>query len=352
NQKLKNPIKQTDNAAESKNVSGKHSDSGTINRTAQNKADILTKETNAEIPLGKMEKSDSPKQIKTDKVLEKSAVSQNEKAAGAIAASKTSSAEKLDSQGIKSNFTLKNELKAADFVNVKNISPTGDPTGQTAQKDLQPKQNIKTNFIKAPLTSDIAGSSLEKNHKMGENVKKVKNTTILKTPAAKTDIVDSSGKTGVLELNTADTSEANIEKASLSRSQTDLLVSKMIQQIKTAPSSLEVSLKPEYLGKISILLQSKEGQISVNFIAQKGDAMDLLKNNLPSIKDNLEQQGIKLQQMEVNVANQQKQDSQTGSRYRDGTRQHQPFAAISQKHGYTESSEEFSLMPYKLNLLA
>jgi flagellar hook-length control protein FliK len=285
-----------------------------------------------------------------------SVTSKNEKLASNIAGSEISGIEKFDLQGISDSDTSKSELKAADFMIGKYISQIENPTSKTAQKDHHQKQDTKPSFIKTSLTSDITDSSMENNHKSGEIVKEpIKYSANLKTPASKINLSDNSisiEKTGVMKFNAAETTGSNLEKATLSKSQIDLIVSKMIQQIKIAPCSLEVSLKPEYLGKVNILLQSKDGLISVNFIAQNGEAMDLLNSNLKGIKDNLDQQGIKLQQMDVSLANQEKQDNQAGSRYRDGTRQRQSLVEIPQKHGYIESSEQISLLPYKLNLLA
>ncbi len=81
----------------------------------------------------------------------------------------------------------------------------------------------------------------------------------------------------------------------------------MITQIKSGASSIELTLQPEHLGKIQMLLQSNEGTISVQILAQTSEALTLLNANSHSIKDAIEQQGIKLNDVNINLA----QDNQS-----------------------------------------
>lgn len=143
-------------------------------------------------------------------------------------------------------------------------------------------------------------------------------------------------------------------KTVMSQSQTDYLVNKMVQQVNVAPGSLEVSLKPEYLGKVSILVKSLEGVVTVNVIAHNTEAMHLLNSNLHNIKNSLEQQGINVQQMDVNLANQGRQENHSESGYRE-----QMQAALQPEKSdldmeYTKYSTggPISSGPYEINLLA
>ena len=170
------------------------------------------------------------------------------------------------------------------------------------------------------------------------------------TPKAKTEIYNNqiiTSKTGLSHMTKI--TEPNLEKTMLSQSQTDLIVTKMVDQIKSGPGSLEVSLKPEYLGKLNILFQSNEGSILIKVVAQNVDAVNLLNSSLQNIKENLEQQGIKVQQIEVNLANQEKHGNQTGYS-RDGTKHQNSFG--KPKFSNYEPRETISLLPYKLNILA
>ena len=98
--------------------------------------------------------------------------------------------------------------------------------------------------------------------------------------------------------------EVQVEKNGMSKNQADWLVNKLVQQIKVAPSSLEISLKPEYMGKINILVQNSKGGLTVSMITHNSEALNVLQSNLQTIKDGLDQQGVNVQQLEINLANQ------------------------------------------------
>jgi flagellar hook-length control protein FliK len=246
------------------------------------------------------------------------------------------------------------EFKLDDFMAGNNNSHAEKTASRPNQKELQ-KTDTKPNLINSvTTTSDIAINS-GKNGKVekasGKNVAEVE------TPALKTEVVDNHNvfaKSEVIVADSAETSGANPGKTILSKSQTDLIVSKMIEQIKVAPSRLEVSLKPEYLGKINILVTSNEGKISVNIIAQNGEVMSLLNSSLQTIRNNIEQQGIRLDQMDVNLANQEKQDNQSGSRYREPTQATPLFEKSNLTTEYPNhiAVEQRSLRSYEVNLLA
>ena len=93
----------------------------------------------------------------------------------------------------------------------------------------------------------------------------------------------------------------------LSKPQLSSITNHMITQIKSGASSIELTLQPEHLGKIQMLLQSNEGTISVQILAQTSEALTLLNANSHSIKDAIEQQGIKLNDVNINLA----QDNQS-----------------------------------------
>ncbi|NLV20758.1 MAG: flagellar hook-length control protein FliK, partial [Syntrophomonadaceae bacterium] len=59
-------------------------------------------------------------------------------------------------------------------------------------------------------------------------------------------------KTG---LNSSIPAAMQAEKFAMSKSQMDFIVSNLVGQIKSGISSLEINLKPEYLGKLKLLLQ-------------------------------------------------------------------------------------------------
>lgn len=98
------------------------------------------------------------------------------------------------------------------------------------------------------------------------------------------------------------------ERAGLSQVQMDALMDRMVHLVKSAPSSLEIQLKPEILGNVNILVESRDGAINIMIAAQNNDTASMLNSNLASMRDHLEQQGINLQQMEVNQGYRENRD--------------------------------------------
>jgi len=247
------------------------------------------------------------------------------------------------------------EIKIADLMLVNNTGTLEKSASQSTDKKLSSRQETSPSSISfVRIGNDGAVNSKENaknNDKDAGSGSRGAKTTITKRESTNNGPVIR--ENGVGEFKVAEFDGVNEEKAMLGKSQADFFVSKMIEQIKIAPSSLEVSLKPEYLGKVNILVQSIDGVIAVNVIAQNSEALNLLNSNLQNIKDSLEQQGIKVQQLEVNLANQEKQGNQSGSSYKGEKPIVQAAESLNAaEYGSILDSEQSSLLSHKLNLLA
>ena len=121
-----------------------------------------------------------------------------------------------------------------------------------------------------------------------------------KAKVAKTDTVDI--KTAVVQ--TVEVREVRIKESELPlvKSQLNFISNHLTTQIKNGISSMELVRQPEHLGKIQMLLQSSDGIVSVQILAQTSEALNLLNANSHSIKDAIEQQGIKLNDVNINLA--------------------------------------------------
>ncbi len=106
------------------------------------------------------------------------------------------------------------------------------------------------------------------------------------------------------------------DRTGLSQTQIDALMDKMVHLVKSAPASLEVQLKPEYLGNVNILVESRDGAVTIMIAAQNNDTASMLNSNLASMRNYLEQQGINLQQMEVNQGYRENRDQSANQQER------------------------------------
>lgn len=67
--------------------------------------------------------------------------------------------------------------------------------------------------------------------------------------------------------------------------------------------SIEMQLNPESLGKLNIQLVSKNGEVTANIIAQTEAAKEVIETQITMLKENLLEQGVKVEAVEVTVAN-------------------------------------------------
>ncbi len=67
-------------------------------------------------------------------------------------------------------------------------------------------------------------------------------------------------------------------------------------------SEVEMQLNPENLGKVQIHLSSKQGVVSAHFVTQNEAVKGVIESQLIQLKEQFEQQGIKVDSVEVAVA--------------------------------------------------
>lgn len=72
-------------------------------------------------------------------------------------------------------------------------------------------------------------------------------------------------------------------------------------QIKADTSSLEMQLHPESLGTLHIQVASKAGVLTANFITQSETVKAALESQMVQLRESFEQQGVKVEAIEVTV---------------------------------------------------
>ncbi|MBO8159352.1 flagellar hook-length control protein FliK [Thermosyntropha sp.] len=79
------------------------------------------------------------------------------------------------------------------------------------------------------------------------------------------------------------------------------IVQKAELMLKQGLSEMKIELKPEFLGKMTIKILVEEGAVTARFIAENYQVKHLLENNLNTLKQTLENQGLKVEKAEVSV---------------------------------------------------
>lgn len=91
--------------------------------------------------------------------------------------------------------------------------------------------------------------------------------------------------------------------------------------IRPGQTSMEMQLNPEHLGKVALTVSSKDGVMTAQFTAQTELAKEAIESQMQTLRQNLENQGIKVESIEVNVSNFSfEQSAGTNEREESGSR--------------------------------
>lgn len=112
------------------------------------------------------------------------------------------------------------------------------------------------------------------------------------------------------------------------------IVEQVVEQIKVKLSgdstSMEMQLNPEQLGKVHVSVVSKAGQMTATFAVENQIAKEALESQLVTLKDNLSEQGLKVDVVEVTI-------SQHGFDQNSFSGQQNEFSNPAKKHTHAGS---------------
>lgn len=96
------------------------------------------------------------------------------------------------------------------------------------------------------------------------------------------------------------------------------IVKQVVEQIqvqaKQGVKSLEMQLYPEHLGKVFVQIVSKDGAITAQITAETEAAKSALESQLTILKENLNNQGVKIENVEVTIASHAFEQNMQGER--------------------------------------
>jgi flagellar hook-length control protein FliK len=85
------------------------------------------------------------------------------------------------------------------------------------------------------------------------------------------------------------------------------ITTQIIEQIKVfikpEQTSMEIQLNPEHLGKVNLSVVAKDGILTAQFQTQNEIAKEAIESQLHILRENLNQQGLKVEAIEVTVSN-------------------------------------------------
>jgi flagellar hook-length control protein FliK len=125
------------------------------------------------------------------------------------------------------------------------------------------------------------------------------------------------------------------------------IANQVIEQIKLIikpdQTSMEFNLNPEHLGKVALNITSKEGIITATFTTQNQIAKEAIESQLQIFKENLSNQGIKVESIEVNVSNfsfegSSQMDQSNSSQQETAKGKKSPFSIDMEDSAYLEEA--------------
>ncbi|WP_099468873.1 flagellar hook-length control protein FliK [Konateibacter massiliensis] len=107
------------------------------------------------------------------------------------------------------------------------------------------------------------------------------------------------------QSNVSEAALADAKAGATAKVDTESLMKQIQNQIKLSTSldttRLEFQLNPEHLGKLTIQLASKEGIVTAHITAQNQAVKEALESQIVQLRENMNNQGIKVSEVEVTV---------------------------------------------------
>ncbi len=211
-----------------------------------------------------------------------------------------------------------------------------DDTGHNSEI----KQNITDDSLNNEMQQNVEISAIDENTDETQNLNNledVKETTGTKIKEAETQMrdnandnmsdADSKGENKNSNINVDGNVAAlkftpveNIEQIlteRVGRNQAESIVNQIMEQIKININnefkSMELQLYPEHLGKVEIQVIAKNGMVTAQIIAETETVKNALEAQLTSLKENMNNQGLKVENVEVTVASHNSMQQDTAS---------------------------------------
>lgn len=237
--------------------------------------------------------------------------------------------EKLEKLGVQAFATeMANEVsdsKESQNVEIKNDQEqTTVPVGAEEQVDLVDKETLVVeNTSGTP--SEFMKQTSEGEEKTSAKAIPVRQETENKgsatqTPVSVENAADFNAQNRVTfnqPENTQVESFETMTHATQTEEIADQILEYMKVQMKEDVTELEMQLHPASLGNVHVSLVSREGNITAQFTAQNEAVKAVMETQLVQLKEQFEEQGIKVDAVEVAVSNHQFEKQYNGEEHRE-----------------------------------
>ena len=137
-----------------------------------------------------------------------------------------------------------------------------------------------------------------------------------------------SGNTTLLSARPAESAALQPPLALTEPTAAQQIKDRVMVQIQHKLQTAEVQLHPEELGSMQIKLNLQQDQLSVQFVVQQGAAKEALEQQMPKLRELLEQQGIALSEGQVEQRQSRSQQEQHSGRHGNHAGAESELAAV------------------------
>lgn len=174
------------------------------------------------------------------------------------------------------------------LIEITKVDEEADAADQQTQKVQNPTQGVQDSANgqgNARETKQETGKGASDRHPASGEGNLVLQT--MKNEAFQSHVEDVQSGSGVWEADTQDIMKQ--------------IMDYMRVQVKSDMSSLEMQLHPENLGTLQIHVAAKGGVLTANFVAQNEAVKAALESQMVQLKESFEEQGVKVEAIEVTV---------------------------------------------------
>lgn len=128
------------------------------------------------------------------------------------------------------------------------------------------------------------------------------------------------------------------------------IANQIVDRIKVVISgdqtTMEMQLNPEHLGKVNLTISSKNGALTAQFLVQNETTKEAIESQMQTLRDTLNQQGIKVEAIEVTVSNfafEQSNQASTNEQQNQQKDQSKNKITLEEALSMTEATEDENL---------
>lgn len=216
----------------------------------------------------------------------------------------------------KENINIKDLEKA-----INSLNQSGELLQNSNEKVTNSKTNEQTDKIKNVEVIDLRSSQSEENENNKSNTNKQIETPKEQLSGSNNESNSNTNQqsesqnqnqfenilTNVTTQKTEQVTVNGVEKTIYQQVSAKDVINQIVTNIKVEltdqKSTMYFQLQPENLGKVAFSVTSQQGNITGQFVAENATVKEAIEMNLNNLKATLQQQGIKVDEIEVVVGN-------------------------------------------------